>query len=536
MSKNVIAKGAAILMAATIASRLLGYVREMAVTHHFGADWWTGAFAVAFNLPDLIYYLLAGGALGAAFIPVLREYLARQDVEGGHCLANSLLNLLLVALVSAGTLAIVFAPQLIRVIVPKYIPGADPPRYELTVTLTRILMFQMVLAGISALLTALLQCHDHFTWPAVSWSVYNVGIIFGAVVLSRLLGGPPQHQIYGVAIGVVLGAIMMVAVQLPSLRRVGFRWRPTMNLADPDIRRVLRSWVPIMLALAFSQFNLLWLPVNLGSYLSNNIPGLEWSIRLAQRLILIPFGLFGAAIATAAFPTISTLARTGQMLEMRRVFSRSLSAMIFFTLPSSAGLIVLALPFTRAMWRHGAYSDLAAKQNAQMLTLFSLGLVALCTLQLVNRAFFALKEVKRPLFVGAGCFGLNLVLCLGLMRTPLSYRGIALGTSLAFFANALVLLVMLRKKMAGIDGARLLDTFWRCLAATLFMSLLAYLGSSVLVGKDTHIGKYSLPMLQSFAGIALAIPGYLIATYLLGVPEAKQTWQRIIKKIRRSAA
>jgi putative peptidoglycan lipid II flippase len=530
----VVAKGAAILMLAMVVSRLLGYVREKAVTHAFGDNWWTGAFAVAFNLPDLIYYLLAGGALGAAFIPVLREYLGRDDVEGGHRLANSLLNLLLLALIVVGGLAVIFAPQLIHLIVPKYLPGT--PRYELTVGLTRILMLQVVLMGVSALSTALLQCHDHFTWPSVGWSIYNVGIIIGVVVFAPLLGGPPERQIYGVAWGVVLGAVLMVAIQLPALRRVGFRWQPTLALTHPDMVRVLRSWLPIMLALAFAQFNLLWLPVNLGSYFSASDEGLEWSIRLAQRLILVPFGLFGAAIATAAFPTISSLARSGQIEEMRRIFSRSLSSMIFFSLPSSAGLIVLALPITRLLWEGGAYSDAAAQQNAQMLAFFSLGLVGLCALQLVNRVFFALQEVKIPLLVGAGCFVLNFVLCYSLMHTALSYRGIALGTSLAFFVNAAILLALLRKKMGNIGGALLAGTFWRSLTATLIMAALAYGIMQLLAGKIGGIGGLSLPALQTGVGLAAAVPCYLIATYLMGVPEAKQTWQRIIKKFRPSAA
>jgi len=525
-SRSVVAKGAAVLMAAMLASRLLGYVREKAVTHYFGDKWWTDAFASAFNLPDLIYYLLAGGALGAALIPVLREYFARGDVEGGHRVANLVLNLMLVALLGAAVVAIVFAPPLVRIIARGYTPGIDP-RYELTVGLTRVLMPQVVLMGISALLTALLQCHDHFTWPAVGWSVYNIGIIVGVMWLAGLVGGPPQRQIFGLAAGVILGAVLLVAIQGPVLRRVGFRWRPTLSVSDPEVGRVLRAWLPCMLALAFGQINLLWLPVVLGTYFG---PGMVWSIRLAQRLILLPLSLFGISIATAAFPTLSTLAYAGRGEEMRRTFSRSLSSVLFFSLPSAAGLMVLALPLTRLLWKSGEYSEAAARANAQMLTFFALGVAGLCALQIINRAFFALREFAVPLKMGAGVFVLNLALCLLLMRTDLAYRGIALGTSIAFCVNALLLMVLLKKRMGAIGGRAIADSFLRSLVATGLMAGAAAAASGAAGGYALGAGL-SRAALQVLAGMAAGIPVYLIAALLLKVPEAALTWQRIGRRL-----
>ncbi|NIM04988.1 MAG: murein biosynthesis integral membrane protein MurJ [Armatimonadetes bacterium] len=526
MSKSVVAKGAAILMVAMVASRLLGYVREKAIAHYFGDNWWTDAFVSAFNVPDLIYYLLAGGALGAAFIPIFREYLARDDAEGGHRVASSLLNLMLLALLAAGLLAVIFAPALVRVIARGYTPGIDP-RYELTISLTRVLMPQVVIMGISAIFTAMLQSHDHFTWPAIGWCVYNLGIITGAVFLAGLIGGPPEKQVYGLVFGVLLGAVLIVLIQLPTLRSKGFRWRLTVSLSDPDVRRVLRAWLPVMLALAFSQINLLALPQWLGTYFGD---GMVLSVRLAQRLILVPFSLFGVSIATAAFPTMSTLAFSGHLQEMRRTFSRSLSSILFFTLPSAAGLMVLALPVTRLLWKSGEYSEAATAANASMLMFFAIGLAALCALQVINRAFFALREVSTPMKVGAAVFIINLLLCVLLMRTSLTYRGIALGTSIGFCINALILFELLRRRMEGIGGRAIADSFIRSLGAALLMAVVVAVVAGA-VDRLTVGGGLQGAALKVFAGIAVGAPVYLAAALSLKVPEAALAWQRLLRRL-----
>ncbi len=516
-------------MAATLASRLLGYVREKAVAHYFGNNWWTDAFYSAFNVPDLIYYLLAGGALGAAFIPILREYFARDDREGGHRVVNSLLNIMLLALLTATTLAALLAPELVRLIARGYNPATDP-RYALTVSLTRVLMPQVLIMGLSAVFTALLQCHDNFLWPAVGWVLYNVGFIIGAVWLPHLVGGPPQHQIYGVVLGVLLGAVMLILVMFPSLWRAGYRWRPEIDLSNPDVKRVGRAWLPIMLALAFSQINLLWLPLVLGTYFGN---GMVVNIRLAQRLIVLPFGFFAVSIATAAFPTMSTLAFAGRLEELRRTFARSLSSVLFFALPSSAGLIVLALPLTRMMWKGGKFNEAGAVASAQMLGFFAAGLVGLCALQIINRAFFAMREVSVPVRVGALAFLANLGLCVLLMHTGMTYRGIALGTAIGFYVNAVLLIWFLKKKMGRIGGAAIADSFVRSLLATLVMCLVIVLtaeGIARLLGTTV---SFSEAFLQVLAGMAVGVPTYLAAAWLLKVPEANIAWQRLSRKLHR---
>jgi putative peptidoglycan lipid II flippase len=529
--RNIVATGAIILMIATMVSRLVGLVREWALAHYFGDKWWTDAFVSAFNIPDLIYYLLAGGALGAALIPIVREYVSRDDAEGGHRVTNSLLNIVLLAMLVAGVFAYILAPFLWR-----FGYDSSDPRYGLTISLTRLLLPQMAIMACSAIFTALLQCHDHFFWPAVGWVVYNIGAIFGTIWLAPMLGGSPQHQIYGVAIGVLIGALLLIGIQMPKLYAVGYRWRPVIEFQNTDFRRVGRAWFPVMLTLAFSYISLQWLPQVLGTQFKE---GMVLNIRLAQRFPLLPFGLFGVSIATAAFPTMASLAFKKDYLQLRRTFSSSFSTIMYLIMPSCAALIVLAFPLTQVIWKSGKYSEAGAIANAQMLSFFSFGIVALSTMQLVNRGFFALRQIRTPLIVSGACFAFNLVLCLVLMRTSLSYKGIALGTSISFYLNALILLELLRRSLGGIEGHTILRSFVRVLGATLLMSVVMWaivsgLHQLAFTGQ-LHFSTTSrvLALLQVAAACIVAIPVYLIATLALKVPEASLTWAKIRKKLKR---
>jgi len=535
-ARGVVTTGAIVLMVATMASRLLGLVREKALAHYFGDNWWTDAFVSAFNIPDLIYYLLAGGALGAAFIPIMREYVARDDTEGGHKVANSLLNVMLLAFLGAGVLAFIFAPALWKF---GYNPAKDP-RFALTVSLTRILLPQMAIMGISAVFTALLQCHDHFFWPAVGWVIYNIGQIVGTIWIAPMIGGPPQHQIYGVAFGVLIGAVLLIAVQFPKLRAVGYRWQPVVELSNPDVRRLGRTWLPVMLALAFSYLSLQWLPQVLGSQFGK---GMVLNIRLAQRFPILPFGLFAVSIATAAFPTMSTLAFSKRLDELRRTFSSSFSSIMYFVLPCSLGLIVLAFPLTRLFWKSGHYSEAGVIANAQMLIFFSIGIVALSSLQIINRGFFAIRQVSTPLKINGVIFAFNVALCLILMRTSLSYRGIALGTSISFYFSALILFELLRRRMGGIEGRAILRSFLRVLGAAILMAVAVILTLRAvqhLAGSGTSLNlaatSLKLAALEVVAGMAVAVPVYLLTTLALKVPEAERTWGRLSAKLRRQPA
>lgn len=528
--KDIVAKGATILMVAMFLSRIVGFAREKLIAHHFGAKWWTDAFFTAFETPDLMYYLLAGGALGAALIPVLREHLHRDDQAGGHRVANSFMNLILLATSAMIFIAVFAAPLLVRYVVA---PGYTGAKYDLTVSLTRILLPQVALMVVSAILTALLQCHDHFTWPAVGWVLYNFGIIFGIVVLAPLIGGPLQRQIYGVMFGVLLGAVLLISLQIPALRRVGYRWQPIAELSNPAVRGLLRTWFPIVCSLAISQIMLLSLPKWLGSYFGD---GMVTNIRFAQRLILLPFSIFGVSIATAAFPTMSTQALAGRLEEVRQTFSRAMSSTLFFILPSSVGLIVLSLPVTRLLWKSGEYSELAVRTNAQLLSLFSLGLVALCALQIINRAFFAFKEVRIPLFVGVGVFLINLGLCYTFMHSPLQFKGIPLATSISFCIYAVIVFELLRRKLKGVDGGNLVGSFLRSLVATILMALAVLLTCSLVTRLPLNGTGLGISALQVLAGIGVAVPVYLGTAILLKVPEAYRTWERLTRKLRRQSA
>jgi putative peptidoglycan lipid II flippase len=470
-------------------------------------------------VPDLLYYLLAGGAVGAAVIPVFAGYLRRNEEQESWRAANTILTFFTICAAVGVCLIVIFAHLLVTIVAPGFGRKLGPAQVQECAGYVRVLAPMVVFTVLSAFFTGILQAHRHFTAPAFAWIVYNVGIIGGAfaggMAVNRYKGDPSGLIV--LSLGVVVGALLLVVVQVPSMLARGFRYRPALELSHPGVREVVRLFLPYMAGLAFTQICLLWLPSFFGSW----FPGGVTSLRYANRLVVLPLGLFGVAISTAVFPALAEQMDAGAIQEFRTTFSASLRAVFFLSVPSAAALFALAGPTLRLLWRSGQFSESAVAAAEYSLLFYVMSLIGLSGLQIVNRAFYSLRDKRTPPLVGMGYTVLIVGLAIALMRTRLQYASIALATSVGVTVGMIVMFELLRRRLGGIDGRGITLSFLRVLAASAVLAWVSLAVSRWLGGAlgvpATHFVSAAPVVVSPSAAAAAAAPAYPIARVAIQV-------------------
>ena len=513
---RTIAKAASLVGVFFILSRILGVVRDVVIAGYFEAVE-RDAFFAAFGVPDFIFYVISGGALGSAFIPTFTRYLTREDHAGAWRLASAILNWLLLIVTTLTLLVAVAAPWLVQQVVA---PGFPSEMQELTTFLMRWLLISTVIFGASGLLMGVLQARQHFFFPALAPVVYNLAIIGGAVLLGPWLG------VQGLVIGVVVGALGHLVVQLPALRQ--FQPRYTLSLAprDPGVRTVARLMAPRMLGLAAIQFNFVWDKI-LASWLP---AGSITALTFGWRIMLLPQGIIAQAVAAAAFPTFSALAAREAWSELQETLLTTLRGILYLTIPATVGLILLGQPIIQLFFERGSFSPFDTRLTVWALGFYSLGLVAHSMVEIVTRVFYALNNTRTPVLVGLTAMGLNMLLSWLLMgwfagwSLP-PHAGIALASSLAIGLEMVWLFRLLPRLPGSLRVVGLVDPGSRMILAAGGMGL-------ALWGLMTQIGEAS-PWLITPLGIALGGGVYGGLTLALGLPEPRLLHQQILRKLSR---
>jgi putative peptidoglycan lipid II flippase len=503
--KRQIARAASVVMAAFTLSRILGLTRQMVIAGRFGTGIEMDAYQAAFRLPDILFQLMAGGALGSAFIPTFTGYLTRGDRIGAWRLTSAIINLLLVALTLAAALAALIAPWLVEQIIA---PGFDAETAALTARLMRVMLISSVIFGVSGVLMGALNAHQHFLLPAVAPMLYNLAIIGGALFLASSLG------VMGLAVGVVVGSALHLLVQVPGLTRFGVRYTPVLTVRDPGVREVTRLMGPRVLGLAVVQLNFL-VNTNLASHLGS---GAVSALNFAWLLMLLPQGVFAQAVGTAAFPTFAEQVARGERAAMRSALAATLRAVFSLSLPAAVGLAVLRGPLVALLFERGAFGETSTDLVAWALLFYALGLVAHAGLEIVARAFYALHDTRTPLLVGGGAMLLNVGLSLTLpplfeSASWLPHGGLALANSLATTLELLGLLWLIRGRLGGLEGRRSLSSLLRSIGAAALMGLALGASLRVLPGLN--------PTLLGAVGVTLGGVVYLGAAWALGVEEVR---------------
>lgn len=441
-----IARAAGTIMLAFVLSNLVGLVRQILITRSFGASAELDAFYIAGRLPDILFSLVAGGALASAFVPTFTGLLGKKNKSDAWHLASSIWNLVIVVIAIFSVLAWVLAPELVKLMAPDY-AGAQ---LDLTIELLRIQLLMPIVFSLSGLLMGILNAHQSFLMPAIAPSMYWLGMIFGVLVFV------PSMGIHGLAWGAVLGAGLHLLIQVPALIRVRPSFSFTFGLESANVREVGKLMAPRLLGVAAVQIN----------FLVNNIiastltEGSVSAITVAFQVMTMPQVVIAQAIAIAALPTFSAQVAKGKLGELRNSLVATLRGVLLLALPASVGLILLRRPIIGLLFERGEFGVEDTELVAWALLWFGVGLVGHSVVEIVSRAFYALHDTRTPVIASVGAMTLNVILSLTLpglflRRGWLPHGGLALANSLATTIEMMVLLWIMRKRLDGLEGAEL---------------------------------------------------------------------------------
>jgi len=498
---NHIIRSTGILMAAFLANKILAIGRQIVIAQTFGTGSQYDAFVAAFRLPDILFMLIAGGALGTAFIPILSERLTLKnpDDPDGWQLASSVLNSLLLVVILISILMAIFAQPLVAWLIA---PGFAPDIQRLTTNLMRLTLISTVIFSVSSLLGAILHTRQHFILPAIAPLIYNLGIMFGAIFLAAPFG------VYGLIYGVILGAVGHLLVQTPGLLRYGFHYHPCFGWSDRDLWQVARLMGPRVLNIVVIQINFVVM-FNLASRLgTGSVSALDYGWDLMQ----MPQTIIGSAIGIVLFPTLSELAAQKDTDTLRRTMSQTLRIMLALAIPAMVGLIVLGRPIIRVIFERGEFGPESTAAVYQALQFWALGLIAHSALEVVNRVFYAQKDTITPFLSSVVSMVINLGLALVLVQS-LAAGGLALSNGIAVTVEVLIMLVIAHRRMAGVEAGSMLNTLIRALLAA------GAMGAVIIAFITTAPGLS--PLAAAAAGGVLGVSVYVGVGLLLGIEEIR---------------
>ena len=473
-------------------SRVLGYVRDVVMVGEFGMSPQTDAYTAAFQIPDFFYYILVGGALSSAFIPIFSGYIANKQEEDGWIVASTVLNTVLIIGSVLIALGLVFAPQLVRLLVE-----FKEESFALTVLLTRVMFAQSFFMCLSGISQGILHSYKRFSAPAIGSMLYNLAIVAIGMIFSEKIG------ILAFTLGVVFGAFLNFAVQIPDLISIGFKYRPVLDYHHPGVQKFFRLLGPVLLGLSVTHLNL-FITTNLGSRLGE---GVITALHYAQRIMQLPVGIFAIAIAVAVFPTMTSHAARGEIDLYLKDLSLGFRTIIFITLPAAVGLAVLRLPIVRAMYLLGKGTMDSVEVASTALLFYCLGLVGYSAQQLLNRGFYALQDSKSTVVINVMSIIVNIVLSFVLVQ-PLGYIGLATAYSVSGLVSMVLLLVFLRRKLGHMDGRRMLQSALQCVLASAIMA------AAVLL--FTHWSEGAWDMTNKMVQVMQVIGGVVIGAIVYG--------------------
>jgi putative peptidoglycan lipid II flippase len=515
-------RAAGLISALTLLSRFLGVVREQVFAALLGVGLHADAFQIAFRIPNLLRDLLAEGALSAAFVPTYARVLAEKGRPEAHRFASKLLTFLGVILGALVLVGIATAWP----IVTHLAPGFDdvPGKAELTVLLTRVMMPFLALVSFAAVAMGMLNAEERFGLPALAPATFNVVTITWGVIL-WMLGLPPSQVALGWALGTLLGGAGQFLIQLPGLRREGWRFHPEWAPRDEGLKRVGALMAPATVGLAAVQINIF-----VNSYFASYEAGAVACLNYAFRILYLPIGIFGVALGTVATTGLAKSAAAGDHESLRGTLRQSAGMAAFLTIPATAGLMVLATPIVRLLYERGAFAARpdATTRTAAALFLYALGLVAYTGVKVLAPAFYALGTPRVPLIASAAAVLTNLVVNVTLFPT-VGFRSVALGTSLGAWVNVLLLALLLERRVGGLRAAgRGLPSM---VLAAGGMAAAARVVASLL---ESSVGTHGLRA-QALVGLVPVIVGvgvYAAASAVLRIPEGRSLAVALSRAVR----
>jgi len=517
-----IAQAAGIIAVGSIASRVLGLVREQVIAYFFGASGLVSAFGIAAIVPKMIYEMLIGGMLSAALVPVFSQVEELDGRPALWALFSSLASLAAMVLAAIVLLLEIFAPQVAWLLGG----GFEPELQAALATMLRIIAPAMLFFGLSGVVTGLLYTLKRFTYPAFGAAVFNLGVIVAAPLLSGRLDA------FSLAVGVVLGSVLQLLIMTPDLRDVRFHFR--IDLSNPALRRILRLYLPIALGLLISNVQIA-IDRRLAS--STGASSIAWMDR-ATTLVQMPHGLVAVAISLAVLPTLSRFSAQGNWGGFRQTLGMGLRLVLVLVVPATLGLLVLAQPIIALLFQHGKFTAHDTFWTAWALRYYLAGLIFAAVDWPLNYAFFARQDTLTPALVGVFSVGVYLVVALALVG-PLGFLGLVLADSAKHFSHATVMLILTQRQIGGLTGQHLGRTLVKTLLASGVMvgfMALALAGITRLVGASGLVATGGLlaGLVTVGAVAAAGFLAYLAAINLLRVEETQLIRDLIRRRLGRS--
>jgi putative peptidoglycan lipid II flippase len=531
-------RSAGIVSLAIIVSRISGLVREQVFAAKFGAGALYDSYQVAFTIPNTLRDLFAEGALSAAFVKTFNDYQIKRSQEEAWRLASIVLNALGVVLSLVVILGIIFSRPIVNFIAD----GFSPEKAELTTTLTQIMFPFILFVAFAALAMGVLNSKGRFGVPASASTAFNVVSIVAGLALSYFLSGrsigvldpnavtgeAEQWALIGMAIGTLIGGAAQFLIQIPSLLRVGFQFRPFLDFSSPGMRQILRLMGPAIIGVSAVQVNVL-----VNTYYVSSINGGRSWLTYAFRLMQLPIGMFGVAFGTAAVPALSRLAAKGDIPRFRSTLSSSINHVFLLTLPSACGLIILGEPIVRLIYQRNVFTADATRMTALALAAYSIGLTGYAAIKVLAPAFYALNDARTPMIISLCSVLVNAISSYVLLRAfakigitdihpnGFGHVGVALSTSIVALFNFSLLFMTMRRRIQRIEGKAMISSFLRISLASAALSFMCYVSHRwllILLGSE-GLGR---GLFVTLVPMLLGGTAFLIAAKLLKVRELDQ--------------
>ncbi|MFC1704297.1 murein biosynthesis integral membrane protein MurJ [Candidatus Omnitrophota bacterium] len=466
MSTNKILRSASVIGFFTLLSRILGFIRDIVIAKFFGATLVAEAFFVAFRIPNLLRNLIGEGSVNAAIVPVLSDYAQKEKKKDFLIISNIVMFIGLLALSAVTLLGIIFAPLIVRLIAPGFMQ--DSYQLDLTIRLTRIMFPYLLLIGLTACSMGILHSVKSFFSSAVGPCLLNISLIASSIVAANVLDKP----IFGLAIGVITGGILQLAIQLPYLYKIGFRVKRVKTLFHPAVKLMRSLLIPRFFGAAVYQLNVLVDTICASlSFIVGS--GAVAAIYYANRIIQFPLAVFGIALAQAVLPDLSRLA-TQNTAELRNTILFCLKGIILVMVPATFALAILAQPIIQILFQRGSFDAYATAITSSALLFYAVGLFAFAGIKIMVNSFHALKDTKTPAQIAALCLVINASLNVILMW-KFKVAGIALASSLSAGVNFILLFYLLNKRIARLFTIDLMVFTARVILFAGLMGIVVYL-------------------------------------------------------------
>ena len=517
-----VARNASVISLAVMASRILGLIRDQVFAVLFGAGLQYDAFLTAFRIPNLLRDLFAEGALSAAFVTTFTQVLETKGEREAFRLSNRVATALIIVLGIVCIVGWIFAPSIVNLLAPGFfdVPG----KAELTVHLTRIMIPFLLLIALAAKAMGILNARNNFAVPAIAPVFFNLGSIVGGLFLGYsagpFLGLTP---IEGMAFGTLVGGFLQFAVQWPSLRRAGFRYRPMLSLNDPGVRQIMSLMGPAIIGTAAVQINV-FVNTNFASSIIDPVTGaiangpVSW-LSYAFRFMQFPIGIFGVAVATATLPPLSRSIAREDTDEFRQTLAHGLALVFLLCIPSAAGLAVLGRPIVALIFEHGRFTPFDTVQTANALAAYSIGLAGYAAVKVLSPAFYALNDARTPMLISLASIAVNYIMN-SILVGPFGHVGLAFSTSTVALVNALLLAIFMRRRLGRLEGGRLSSTILRICVASIAMSAAAWFVSASALTLPLH--GTALQLVRVAGSMTLAAVVFYVSCRALRVEELNE--------------